>query len=165
MSLYRYFQPSSANLPSAEEAGLGEALTAEANSAVREELERVSAARGKKRKRYTAFTDEERAKIGGYAAENGNSAALKKYRCDIPDLGESTVRLFKEKYLSLLHAGKSAAEVQVDMKISVRKEVSAAWLAGLYDNLRSQPEIIKNGFTKAGIEEALTDPVASQQED
>ena len=83
MSFYNYFQPLSADLPSAEEAGLGEVLTAEANTAVREELERVNAARGKKRKRYTAFTDEEQTKIGGYATENGNSAALKKYRSDI----------------------------------------------------------------------------------
>ena len=64
-----------------------------------------------------------------------------------------------------LSVGKSAAEVQVDMKMSVLKEVSAAWLTGLYDYLCSQPDISKNGFTKAGIEEALTDPVASLQED
>ena len=57
---------------------------------------------GKKRNRYTAFTDEERARIGRHAALNGNSAALKKFRSDVPDLDESTVRLFKEKYLSLL---------------------------------------------------------------
>ena len=86
MSLYKYFQPSSANLPSPEEVGLGETVTAEANSAVREKFGRIEAARGKKRKRYTAFTDEERARIGRYAAENGISAALK-FRSDVPDLG------------------------------------------------------------------------------
>ena len=60
--------------------------------------------------------------------------------------------------------GKSAMEGQVDMKLSVLKEVIAAWLAGLYDYLCSQPDIIKNGFMKAEIEETLTDPVASLQE-
>ena len=39
--------------------------------------------------------------IGRYAAENGNAAALKKFRSDIPDLGESTVRLFKKRYMYL----------------------------------------------------------------
>ena len=85
----------SANLPSPEEVGLGKAVTAEANSAIREEFGRIEAARGKMRKRYALFTDKERARIGRYAAENGNSAALKKFRSDVPDLGESTVRFFK----------------------------------------------------------------------
>ena len=42
----------------------------------------------KKRKAYTAFSDETRADNGRYAAENGNAAALKKFRSDIPDLTE-----------------------------------------------------------------------------
>ena len=47
--------------------------------------------KGKKRKCYLSFTDEERARMGQYAAENGNNAALKKFRAQFPDLGESTV--------------------------------------------------------------------------
>ena len=67
---------------------------------------------GGKRKRYTAFTDEERARIGRYAAENGNSAALKKFRFSVslPDLGKSTVQLFK-KYLSLFSQNRQSGEV------------------------------------------------------
>ena len=80
--MYKYFQPSSADLPSPEEVGLGEAAAPFEKSSV--------AAHGRKRKRYTAFTDEERARIGHYAAENGNSAALKKFRPDVPDLGKSS---------------------------------------------------------------------------
>lgn len=56
MSLHKFFQPLSANLPSSQDAGFGEALTAQANSAVQEELE---TAHGKKRKRYTAFSDKQ----------------------------------------------------------------------------------------------------------
>lgn len=60
-----------------------------------------------------------------------------------------------------LTANISAADVQVDMRLSVLKEASAARIMGLYDHLCSKPEIIKNGFIKAGIEEALaTSPVS-----
>ena len=46
------------------------------------------------------FSDEQRATIGQYAAENGNAAAVKKFKGDC--LRESTVRLFKKWYLAEL---------------------------------------------------------------
>ena len=52
---------------------------------------------------YTAFTEQQRAAIGKYA-ECGNAAALRKYQREVPDLGESTVRLFKKRYLEQLRA-------------------------------------------------------------
>lgn len=70
MSLLKYFKPS----PSQTE--IGKRLTAAANK----EVERVTSAASsaeRKRKRYATYTDEDRAKIGRYAAENGNVAALK----------------------------------------------------------------------------------------
>ena len=48
----------------------------------------VKEVKSRKRKRYINFTDEDRAKIGLYAAENGNNSALKKFRAQFPDLGE-----------------------------------------------------------------------------
>ena len=42
---------------------------------------------------------EDRAEIGKYGAENGNAEAVCKY-----GFGESTVHLFKTKYLAVLHA-------------------------------------------------------------
>ena len=51
------------------------------NQAVTAALEREAgnqAKRGKKRK-YNAFTPEDRAAIGRYAAENGNAAAVKEF--------------------------------------------------------------------------------------
>ena len=48
---------------------------------------------------HTDFSDEDRAVIGKHAAENGNLSAQKKFKSKFPDLGESTVRLFKKKYL------------------------------------------------------------------
>ena len=46
---------------------------------------------------YLAFTDEQRATIGRYAARNGNSAAVKKFKEDFDSrLCESTVTKFKK---------------------------------------------------------------------
>ena len=53
--------------------------------------------RGTKRK-YTTFTPEDRAAIGRYAAENGNAAAVKKFKAT-HSVGESTVRWFKKQYV------------------------------------------------------------------
>jgi len=52
----------------------------------------------------TAFSNQQQAAIGKYAAECANAAALRKYQREVPDLGESTVRLFKKRYLEQLRA-------------------------------------------------------------
>ena len=57
-----------------------------------------------------------------------------------------------------LSGGKQAAKVQVDMRLSVMKELSAKWLEGLYDRLRDSHHIIVNGFKEAGIKEAIENP-------
>ena len=98
MSLLRYFQPR-LSLPTPQQTGIGERATAEANAAVTEVIGDSGPSNGRKRKRYTAFSDKDRAAIGRHAAENSNVSALKKFRSSFPDLGESTVRLFRRKYL------------------------------------------------------------------
>ena len=95
MSLFKYFQRKEGFLPTPEQAGLSEKATKAANTAVME-------VKSKKRKCYINFTDEERAKVGQFAAENGNNAAIKKFRAQFPDLGESTVRLQKQIFLALV---------------------------------------------------------------
>ena len=68
----------------------------EANKAVKEVLtdqrstSSSQSSSGKKRKYTTSFTPE----IARYAAENGNGAAVKKFKAT-HDVGERTVRLFK----------------------------------------------------------------------
>ena len=53
----------------------------------------------RKRKVYSVFSDEQRATIGQYAADDGNAAAVKKFKGGFDNgLGESTVRLFKKRY-------------------------------------------------------------------
>ena len=103
--LYKYFQRQS--LPTSSETGLGEVATAEANASVQKVLEeqRGEAEKGRKRK-YTHFTPEQRAKIAKYAAESGNTAAVKHFKKEFATLGESTVRLFKKQYeLELKRSG------------------------------------------------------------
>ena len=77
MSLLNYFQPSK-ELPTMEQTGLPARVLREANEVVKEAL---SATNVPKKKKYTtAFTAEDRAAIGRYASENGNAAAVKKFR-------------------------------------------------------------------------------------
>ena len=45
---------------------------------------------------YTHFSLENRVKIAKYASQGGNAAAARHSRKDFPNLGESTVKLFKE---------------------------------------------------------------------
>lgn len=54
-----------------------------------------------------------------------------------------------------LEAGTQIEVVQVDMRMSVMKELSSWWFISAYDHIRSNPDIVKNGFKKAGITEAL----------
>lgn len=53
-------------------------------------------------------------------------------------------------------AGRTAPDtVHVDMQMSVLKEHFCKWLVSAYDHIRSHPNIIVNGFQKAGIIDAL----------
>ena len=100
IALFRYFQATT-SLPTAEETALGDTVTQSANAVV---LREVQAKRPGKRKAYTAFTAEQRTTIGKYASERGNTAAVKKFKADFEggQLGESTVRLFKKRYMLYL---------------------------------------------------------------
>ena len=102
MSILHYFKKT---LPSAGETEIGEVATREPNQIVQGVLDRAGGEPGpsgrRKQKPYTVYTGEERARIGRFAAENGNASALKRFRGDFPDLSESTVRGFKTKYMYL----------------------------------------------------------------
>ena len=94
MALLKYF---SRSLPTAEDTGIGEVATREANRAVTEEIRRSEAAQTKpprKRKAYIVFSSEQRAAMGKYAAENGNAAAVKKFKSDFDG------QLYRRKYSS-----------------------------------------------------------------
>ena len=94
MSIKSYFRASP--LPTPMETGIGASATTAANQAVSRVLSPVNEADKKKRKVYTAFTDQQRATIVKYAAECVNATSLRKYQREVPDLGESTVRLLEQ---------------------------------------------------------------------
>lgn len=70
-------------------------------------------------------------------------------------LRENFSNWYAEKVKQQLDEGKQACEVQVDMRLSVMKELSARWLEGLYDHLHASDHIIINGFKEAGIQNAI----------
>ena len=47
---------------------------------------------------YRKWIDKQRYTIGKYAAENGTANTLRKLKTEFPNLSESTVRTFKERY-------------------------------------------------------------------
>ena len=103
MGLHRYLKPLN-KLPTPEQTGLSARITAEANKALKETLAsqpRSSEPSARKRKYTMAFTPEDRAAIGKYAAEYRNAAAVKKFKAAF-NVGESTVRSFKKKYIEEL---------------------------------------------------------------
>ena len=44
--------------------------------------------------------------------------------------------------------------------MSTVKELSRKWIMSAYDHIRSSPEIVKNGFKKAGITYAIENGIA-----
>ena len=69
-----------------------------------------------------SFSAKQRASIGRYAAEHSNAANVKKFKSNL-DLGESTVRLFKKRYLEELKRAKNSVpvgEVPMVKEISVK---------------------------------------------
>ena len=101
MSLLKFFKATNA-LPTAKDTGLLEHVIRVANKAVesaQKEQQPNEAPPAKKKKYTTTFSPEDRTEIRRYAANNGNTAAVRKY-----SVGESTACLFKTKYLAALCA-------------------------------------------------------------
>ena len=61
----------------------------------------------KPRKEQIVYRNEDQIAIGKYTAENKNASAQMHFKKKFPELGESTVRSFKQTCLSLIASGKS----------------------------------------------------------
>lgn len=62
---------------------------------------------------YTTYTPEQKALIGRFAAENGNSKAVQKYTAELGvSVKESTVRQFKKAYYLQLNEGKDPDDIK-----------------------------------------------------
>ena len=106
MSLLHYFQRRS-SLPTPQQTGIGEQATAEANAAVAEVIAVSSST--KKRKYYTSFTTKTGQRLAGMLLRQ-YASALKKFKGTFPDLGESSVCLFKRKYLEAIKQRKAQGD-------------------------------------------------------
>ena len=62
---------------------------------------------------------------------------------------------YAEKVTKQMENGTQVDCVNVDMRMSVVKELSSRWIVSAYDYIRSSPEIVLNGFRKAGITSAI----------
>ena len=71
---------------------------AEANAVV----EVIVTGTTQKRTHYTSFTDKDRAVICRHVTGNRNVYALKEIQRHFSDLGKSTIRFFKRKYLEAI---------------------------------------------------------------
>ena len=45
------------------------------------------------------------------------------------------------------------------MRMSIVKELSSRWILSAYDYICSSPDIVRNGFRKAGIATAIEDGI------
>lgn len=112
--LFRYFKPAdrppTLPKPTDKSHGLEPAAVRSANEKVQEVIDEENsnastsgnAPGGKKRRRgqYTFYDGELRAKIGRYAAENGDAAACRKFSKELKKtLNESTVRGMRNAYI------------------------------------------------------------------
>ena len=132
MSIFKYFgkkpdsdtgnekddNQSPAYLPSAFESGLGqqEYQNVVSNVVDLANPSTVSPATGRqrgKRQSYAHYSGEMRAKIGKYAAKNGNEKAGKHFSKDFPDLKESTIENFKKKYYVKLAGARKVGNTEV----------------------------------------------------
>ena len=66
---------------------------------------------------------------------------------------------YTQEVAKQLQDGKQRDEIHIDTLMSVVKQLSCMWIMSGYDHMRSSPEIIRNGFKKAGIISAIEDGV------
>ena len=66
---------------------------------------------------------------------------------------------YTQEVAKQLQDGKQRDEIHIDTRMSVVKQLSCMWIMSGYDHMRSSPEIIRNGFKKAGIISAIEDGV------
>ena len=57
---------------------------------------------------------------------------------------------YSDQICQQLHRGIKPAKA-IDLRLSIMKTLGAQWMIGLYNYLKSKPDISKNGFKEAGI--------------
>ena len=62
-----------------------------------------------------------------------------------------------------LKDGSQADAIHIDMRMSIVKELSCKWIMSAYDHIHCSPEIVRNGFMKAGIISAIENGVETAE--
>ena len=65
---------------------------------------------------------------------------------------------YSEQVTKQMNDGKQPEDIEVDMKLSVMKPLSARWIISAYDYLIHEGGIVLGGFVEAGIREAVDKP-------
>ena len=63
---------------------------------------------------------------------------------------------YSTQIMKQLKEGVPAHNIKIDLSLTKIKPIHGMWLIGLYDHLRNQQDVIVRSFFKAGVEEALT---------
>ena len=117
MSLYRFLKPLN-RFPEPKRslsASIPTPAIRQANKEVEVVLKENTGEHGRKRKSYKKISDELIAKVGKYAAELGNTAAVRKFSQEFESpLRESTVRSLKKAYLMELRRKREASILESD---------------------------------------------------
>ena len=71
---------------------------------------------------------------------------------------------YSEKVSKQMDSAKKPEDIQVDMKLSVMKPISARWIVSVYDYLRSESGIVCGVFVEAGISEELGENESSSDQ-
>ena len=108
------------HMPSLESSDLGRVEYDECLEEVSELADPNPSKKRKLRGAYTAYTPTDRAKIGKYAAENGNKNARVHFLKHFPNLNESTVRNFKKAYLERMKFQQKQLHPQPVTQISIQ---------------------------------------------
>ena len=122
----------------------------EVNQAVRAALQpkENGGRRASKRQYTTSFTPEDRAHIGKYASENGNAAAVKKFKVT-HEIGESAVRLFKKRYLEEIKKRENP-EDEVTTLPTLRRGRKVMLGEQLDEKVKSYVLVLQNAGTPIG---------------
>ena len=114
MSLLKYFETVGRDALPHPQGRLSSVLSEEtiqpANDYIRQHA-RTKKHSEKKRESYQKLSEEKKAEVGRYAAENGVGAAVRHFAKELPkSLNESTVRGMKRRYLEELSRKRKAGE-------------------------------------------------------
>ena len=63
-----------------------------------------------------------------------------------------------------MEKGLASHEIKVDVRISVLKPLYASWITKFYDHMRTNEQIVLNGWKKSGISDVIL-PEADKKED